>query len=98
MNLPTRSVFWTGFMLAGLKAVFFSVKAVVAQLLSLQGVGALEAARYYSPSFLGVLGQPGPVPALILGRRRVRVPLIILRSWSWMGTWSVRFRRGARRV
>ena len=42
MDSPSRSLFWTGFVLAGLGAVLFSAKAVVAKLLYLQGVDALD--------------------------------------------------------
>ena len=40
--MPSRSMFWTGFVLAGLGAVLFSAKAIVAKLLYLHGVDALD--------------------------------------------------------
>jgi drug/metabolite transporter (DMT)-like permease len=42
MKAPSRSLFWTGFVLAGLGAVLFSAKAVVAKLLYRYGVDALD--------------------------------------------------------
>lgn len=42
MDSPPRGLFWTGFVLAGLGAVLFSAKAVVAKLLYLHGVDALD--------------------------------------------------------
>src|SRR5690606_17325725 len=42
MSPSSRSMFWTGFVLAGLGAVLFSAKAIVAKLLYLHGVDALD--------------------------------------------------------
>ncbi len=42
MAMPSRGMFWTGFVLAGLGAVLFSAKAIVAKLLYLHGVDALD--------------------------------------------------------
>lgn len=42
MSSASRRVFWLGFMLAGLGAVLFSAKAIVAKLLYLHGVDALD--------------------------------------------------------
>ena len=41
MALPSRGMFWTGFVLAGLGSVLFSAKAIVAKLLYIHGVDAL---------------------------------------------------------
>ena len=61
MGLPSRSMFWTGFVLAGLGAVLFSAKAIVAKLLYVHGVDALDVIGFRMllalPFFLAVAGM-----------------------------------------
>jgi drug/metabolite transporter (DMT)-like permease len=58
MNAPSRRLFWTGFVLAGLGSVLFSAKAIVAKLLYVHGVDALDVIGFRMmlalPFFVGI--------------------------------------------
>ncbi len=71
MGVPSRSMFWTGFVLAGLGAVLFSAKAIVAKLLYLHGVDALDVI-----GFRMLLALPFFAAIALVQMRRVRRGLL----------------------
>ncbi|CAM5190841.1 Drug/metabolite transporter (DMT)-like permease OS=Castellaniella defragrans OX=75697 GN=HNR28_000466 PE=4 SV=1 [Castellaniella defragrans] len=84
MNSSSRSLFWTGFVLAGLGAVLFSAKAVVAKLLYLQGVDALDVI-----GFRMLLAFP--FFAVIAWMQAVRARRGLLPRLSWRDSCKVAF-------
>lgn len=76
MNSPSRSLFWTGFVLAGLGAVLFSAKAVVAKLLYRYGVDALDVI-----GFRMLLAFPFFATIAWTQARRARRGLIVRLGW-----------------
>lgn len=72
----SRRLFWTGFILAGLGAVLFSAKAIVAKLLYLQGVDALDVI-----GFRMLLALPFFAVVAVYQARRARRGLIPRLNW-----------------
>ncbi len=72
----SRRMFWTGFLLAGLGAVLFSAKAIVAKLLYLHGVDALDVIGFRMLLAL-------PFFAVIAWHQAVRVRRGLLPRLGW---------------
>lgn len=72
----SRRLFWTGFVLAGLGAVLFSAKAIVAKLLYLHGVDALDVI-----GFRMLLALPFFAAVALFQARRARLGLIARLGW-----------------
>ena len=72
MATPSRGMFWTGFVLAGLGSVLFSAKAIVAKLLYVHGVDALDVI-----GFRMMLALPFFVGIAVVQMRRVRQGLLV---------------------